>query len=450
MINRVLNGIKAFFTENIPAKLLALVISTFVWFLVVNTEDPNVTKTYTITVNVINEEDLIEAGKYYDLTNGNTVRIMVSAPRSVLNKLSASDFYATADLNYLENDKRVPVDVAAQRYANQVEIKSKQLYLNVKTENQTSNRLEIQTETVGNLADGYVIDSISTKKDSLYILGRESIISKVDSVKLTVDISGKNSDFTYNGIPVFYDSDGNKLDTKDVIMDTDTVEVSVKLLSVKNVGIEVKTSGELADNLMLDTIVTNPASIAIKGTASALNQISTIVIPEGLVNLSNITADFTTTVNITEYLPAGVALNDSNQAVVTISVILARDSSKDVVISKDVISIEDIPEGYSANITDDTITLRVSAVTSLLNGLDVGQIKVRVNLADCTEGTQLVPAVIEMPEGYTASPLSIKVELTSKSTQSTESTENTQQENDSSDNQNSSEEKEHKEETMRQ
>lgn len=450
MINRVLNGIKAFFTENIPAKLLALVISAFVWFLVVNTEDPNVTKTYTVTVNVLNEEDLIEAGKYYDLTNGNTVRVMVSAPRSVLNKLSASDFYATADLNYLENDKRVPVDVSAQRYANQVEIKSKQIYLNVKTENQTSNRLEIQTETVGNLADGYVIDSISAKKDSIYVLGRESMISKISAVKISVDITEKNSDFTFNGIPVFLDADGNKLDTNGITMDADTIEVAVKLLSVKNVGIDVKTTGELADDIVLDTIVTNPASVAVKGSASALNQFSTIVIPEGLINLSNITADFTTTVNITEYLPEGVTLKDSNQAIVTIGVVLARDSSKDVVLPRDVISIEDVPDGYTANITDETITLRVSAVTSMLNTLDTTQIKVRINLADCEEGTQTVPAVIELPEGYTAGPVNVKVELTSESLQNAEPSQSTQPEGNTTESESGPADKEHKEETTRQ
>ena len=91
----------------------------------------NRAKTFTATVQVINENVLTDQGKYYTLTDGNTVSFRVTAQRSVLERLSSSDFTATADMNYLEDDERIPVDITVNRYASSVRISAQRLYLKV-------------------------------------------------------------------------------------------------------------------------------------------------------------------------------------------------------------------------------------------------------------------------------------------------------------------------------
>ena len=52
--------IKNIFLNNIGLKLLAVLFALGLWFLVINFNDPTQTKTYTTSVEVINQEVILE------------------------------------------------------------------------------------------------------------------------------------------------------------------------------------------------------------------------------------------------------------------------------------------------------------------------------------------------------------------------------------------------------
>ncbi|MBQ2467116.1 MAG: hypothetical protein II506_05035, partial [Lachnospiraceae bacterium] len=114
--------IKDIFTNNLGLKLLALVFSIALWIIVVNVDDPSQSKNFTATVQVINAEVLANQGKYYSIDGENTVTFRVTAKRSVIERLSSSDFTATADMNQLENDSQIPIEITATRYSGSVSI----------------------------------------------------------------------------------------------------------------------------------------------------------------------------------------------------------------------------------------------------------------------------------------------------------------------------------------
>ena len=93
--------IKRFFLDDIGLKILAVALSVLLWLIVVNVDDPTQTKTFTTTVDVINAEVLTDAGRYYEIVDGNnTVSFRVTAKRSVMERLSGTDFTATADMRW--------------------------------------------------------------------------------------------------------------------------------------------------------------------------------------------------------------------------------------------------------------------------------------------------------------------------------------------------------------
>ena len=116
-------------TNNFGLKILAVIFSGVLWLAVVNIDDPNTTRTFTTTVSIENGDYLTGIGKYYEIeNNSNTVTFKVSGKRSYLERMSNTDFKAVADLEMIEDMRRVPIEVSPQRYGGNVTVASKMYY----------------------------------------------------------------------------------------------------------------------------------------------------------------------------------------------------------------------------------------------------------------------------------------------------------------------------------
>ena len=88
-------------TNNFGLKVLSIIFAIIMWLVVVNIDDPKITKTFTTTVSITNESAISDMGKYYEVVDGkNTVTFAVSAKRSLIEDLSGSDFKAGFRLKY--------------------------------------------------------------------------------------------------------------------------------------------------------------------------------------------------------------------------------------------------------------------------------------------------------------------------------------------------------------
>ena len=129
-------------TNNFGLKILAAVFAIILWMVVVNIEDPEKTKGFTIPVTIENNEYLSDMGKTYEiLNNTDKISFTVTGKRSIIEELSESDFTAVANLENINDDMTtIPVSVSASRYASQIEINKRDATLKVSVEN-------LQTET---------------------------------------------------------------------------------------------------------------------------------------------------------------------------------------------------------------------------------------------------------------------------------------------------------------
>ena len=417
--------IKRALTNNIGMKILALVFSFFLWLVVVNIDDPTQTRTFTAVVKVTNEDVLTDAGKIYEVKDGiNTVSFRVTAKRSIIEKLSSSDFTAIADMNYLESEERVPVTITANSYASSVTISSKQLYLYVVLEDEATNRLVIDAKTTGEPADGVAIESVTCSPTVITVTGREDKVTSIVSVEAVCDISGVSADITESVIPVFYDGAGNVVDTTGLNLSVSMVDVSVDLVNLKAADISVKTSGSLAEGLSLESITTDPTTILLKGEPSVLNEVTGIVIPEGVINLSDVTSSFSTTVDITAYLPDGVSLSDSSQSTVTIYVTLEGEEAKNLEVTSSNISFTNLADGATAEIVTDPITTTVFGTTSALSSINGSSLVGYIDCNGLSNGEHSVVINFYSMEGITIQNVNVTVKI-SGAAEETDTTEDT-------------------------
>lgn len=404
--------IKKALTANIGFKILALVFSIALWMIVVNVDDPEQTKTFTATVQVINENVLTDQGKYYTLTDGNTVSFRVTAQRSVLERLSSSDFTATADMNYLEDDERIPVDITVNRYASSVRISAQRLHLKVEVGDEMDARFSIRGETTGDPADGFAVDEVSVVPNVISVRGPAEYVSKIESVRAYCDVTGRNMDTSETVVPVFYDADGKEVDTTRLQVSVDTVDVYVEIVSVKEVPIVVETSGSLADGLELTGITTDPATVMIKGESSELNRVTNITIPASVISLSDITQDLTTTVDITSYLPDGVTLLDSQDAQVSVKVGVAGETTQEFDVPVDNISVRNLERGYTTSFSASTVKVSITALQSELSRLSANSITGYVDVSGLVPGTYNLPITMNLDEDYQVGQATIQITIT--------------------------------------
>lgn len=400
-------------TKDVGLKILAFIFAFLLWLVVVNIDDPTQTRTFTAVVTVTNGDVLKSSGKLYEIKDGiNTVSFRVTAKRSIIEKLSPSDFSAVADMNNLENEERIPVTIAAKSYANYITISSKQNYLYVVLEDEKTQRFVISAQTTGNTEPGLAVDTVTCSPTVLTVTGPEEVVSTINSVVATANITGVTSNFTESVIPKFYTERGDEVDAKELSLSVSTVSVSVAFSNTKAVDVVVKTSGTLSSDLTLESIKTDPSSVMIIGEASALNDVTSITIPESVINLSDLTGSFSTTVDISSYLPAGVSLADTSSAKVTITVLMAGETSSTVDVAADNIEFKNVPEGMKVTLNSSDIKVNVFGTEKALSEISAKNLKGYVDCSGLAAGeAQNAVLQFENIEGVTIQNTSVTVNV---------------------------------------
>lgn len=416
-------NLKRAFTKDIGLKILALVFSFLLWLVVVNIDDPTQTRTFTAVVSVTNEDVLTEAGKLYEFKNGvNTVSFRVTAKRSIIERLSSSDFTATADMNYLESDERVPVTVSAKSYASSITISSQQNYIYVVVEDEATKKFVISAETTGTLNSDLAIESVEPAPTVVTISGPEEKVSKIAGVKAVIDITGVTGDVTENVVPQIYDSDGNEMDTSKLNLSVATVGVSVDFTNIKTVDLNVKTSGSLREDLVLGSITTDPATVTLKGDAAALNEISAITIPDTVINLSDLTGSYSTVVDISAYIPEGVSLTDSSNSKVTVSVLMQGQESQTVTVPTNKITFTNLAEDLTAKVAVDSVSTNIFGTAHALNSFDVSTVQGYIDCSGFSAGEQQAIIHFTDTDDVTIQNCSVTIKITGGDETETEAT----------------------------
>lgn len=384
-------------TNNLGLKILATLFAVALWIVVVNIDDPLKTKTYTTSVVPINEDYITDQGKYYEWLDGNnTVTFKVSAIRSIMAKLTSSDFTAIADMEKIECDEdgnyRVPVTITTSKYgSSDVTISSKQLYLEVALEDLGSCQKAITATTRGNVADGCAIGDVQiVGSNVLKISGPSSVVSQIDTVVAVINVEGMSSDVTDSVVPVLYDADGNVINTAKLKLSLSTVTISAQILNTKDVPVEFSTSGKVADGYVVTGIETSLDNVRIKGESGVLNTVNKITIPAEVLDVTDLTEDLQSTVDISSYLPSGTSLVLKTDAKIEAKVKVEPIVTKTFELPVTGLTVDGLRDGYSIQYNQDMLEIEVGGAESAMSDLTAKDITGAINLSGFGTGEHQV------------------------------------------------------------
>ena len=411
-----MNRIKDALTNNIGLKIAAFFFAVLIWILVVNVDDPFQSKTFTTNVQLVNEDVLIEQGKYYTIPeNGNTVSFRVSAKRSIMERLTASDFTATADFNNLENDQRIPIEISVNRYTSSVSISNNQKYIYLEIGEEMEQKYVISGAISGQAADGFAVGDISVKPNVITISGPAEIVSEIDHVEAVCDVSDMSTEITESVVPTILNSSGDVIDTTRLTLSETTVDVTVQILSVKTVNIDIDIDGQAADGTAIDSVTVEPESIRIMGSSEVLNGITAIRIPSDVIDLSTLTSSVETSVDIRTYLPDGVALAEDSDAQVTVRILLDEDGERTLSVPTANLTIQNLSPEYVAEFMTSSISVKVSGTQSVIDGINASDIAGFVDASGLTEGEHTVSVILNLDDDITASAATVQIDIDRRS-----------------------------------
>lgn len=413
------NKIRDFLTKNWGLKILAVILSIVLWVVVVSVNDPIEKRNFTAKVSLENKESISEQGKYISVADSSlSVTFRVSAHRAVMDRLSNSDFIATADLDYIDDQGRVPIQITCSAYSqNQVKVIGATHYMQVEVGEKQAKKFMIDASTKGRPADGFAVKDATVSPNVVTVEGPASIVKKIDHVTAEADVDGISENVSDKVVPVFYDKNNKEVNTTRLTLSTTTVTVNVTTESVKKVPVEVSEpkQRDVPDGVQVHNITLSPSEIELTGDSDRLNKVSRITIPFSVIDLKSSDTNFDTTVDITSYLPDGVSVSDDSDAKVKVSVELESQTEKKVSVPTDNLTIKNLSDGYEAVFVDTSVGIVLSGYSDTLDGIKANELTGSVDASGLTVGDHKVSVELTLPDGVRAENASTTITIQKKS-----------------------------------
>lgn len=400
---------KKMLTNNLGLKLLSVLSAILLWVIVVSVDDPVRYQDFSnIRVTMLNEDAVTDKDKVYRIEdNSDVINVRVRAAASVLKDLSAEDFTATADMEKnMKFGNLVGIEVSCKnRKIKPSDITKSRENVVLSIEDASSEQFNVVVNQQGKAGTGYMVGSVIPEQNLIQISGPSSLIAKINRVEAVVKANGLTSDQVQICELQIRDNNDDVMDTTYLEYNgkTEGIRVNITILKTKTVPLKVEHSGTPADGYSFTGISYKPETLEIAGDESVIGGIREIVIPGEAVNLDGATENMQATVDVNQYLPAGVRLKNEADASLAVVVDIEKKQGKTVRIPVSEIGLRNVPKGLEADFGDfSELELIVMGTSADLQELKEDEIAVSLDLKKYTKaGTYTAAVEVTLPDKYT-------------------------------------------------
>ncbi len=376
---------------------MSLTIAIVIWVVVANVDDYKTTKRISgIEIEFINGESITDNNMVYEVPEGTYVDIVVKGRRKIVEKLTNQDFRAVADLSKMSVTNAVNVVVTANNSAvsRELTITYTDNAVNVAVEKKIESQLAISVRTTSDVAEGYAIRSKIPTPNLITVKGAESVIDMINEVVVDVDVKDADSDLTATSAPMFLSKSGEVIDSNKFDYDVKAVDVTIEVAKTKELAVRVKTAGDVKDGYAISGLDYQPTSILVVGDSEDLAKVEEILIDD--IDVTDMSEDMETAVNIADYLPSGITIADGTEEIM-VKVGVEELEEKNMILTSDAINIVGKNSDYTYTFLSGTSyslkakglkdKLEELRVTNLIPSVDVtgyapGKYTFTVNLRD--------------------------------------------------------------------
>lgn len=381
--------------------ILSLVIAFFVWMAAMLAA-PEITKhikDVPITVDiptsamleVVEGEDtkvsLVLDGKQFEIGNYGPENVRVIADASAITEPGTYEVPLIVSDNGTRSYSVTSISPAT---------------VSLTFEARTKKLLQIQPSITGlTTPDNYIApeNEITLDPSAVEISGAESFISRVERAVIEVNFTREvSSTQSQNSKIVYYDENGNRLETEDISyfhQDVSSVAITIPVKRVATLPLSVSflnvpenfPEDELSYSLSVD-------SITVAAEDSVLRNHSSLVL--GYIDFKQMNLLTSSQMDFAVQLPDGFTDMDDIE-VVTVS--FDADDLASTNLSLKNFQIVNIPDGYTATVNEESLRVHVIGRKSIISGISAGDFVVKVDLSDINlrSGKYEIPVSIYAP-----------------------------------------------------
>jgi ybbR family protein len=394
---------KEMITRNLGLKIFSIVIAAIVWMAVISISNPEVTRTKTVSLEVLNEDVIEMAGKTYDLGGVDTVNVSYKIRSRDEYNIKASDIKAYVDLSKIydiTNSVPITVEVVNNKDLFIENPVARPAAITVHIEDMQRKNFDLTTRVVGNPAEGYAVGDITLSPSSIYLSGPQNIIGGISSIGVEIGVEGANDKLTGKAKPVFFDANGNKLSITDPRLEFETTDINyeVKILKGKSLSIKFNVGGNVAEGYKFIGVQSNISSVLVAGDPNVLAELKTVEVPASVLDVSGATASKSIVIDVADYLPDNVHADGNTQVSVTLRV--EAITKKNITIGLSDITLTGINNTLNYVLSPENITVGVSGLESGLSKISKADLNPSIDLTNLSIGEHNVNINFSLPSGY--------------------------------------------------
>ncbi len=393
--------------------VIAFVAAVVLWLYVVGQVDPTTTGRITGVPVVFAGEEVLAENELALVDPGNvTVDLTIKGDRSDVRKLVANSdrISVVADVSGLtKGTHEVTLDITVP---NAVELQKASIdEITVEIDDLVTKDIAVEVSYDGAFEVSQEAGNVKIDPESIAVTGAASTVQSIDHLSATVgvdELTEKTTVLTKSVTPV--DANGNPVNH--VKLETNEVRVTASIIASKTLPLKVETTGTPAAGFEIGEI-NAPATVTVSGAPSVLADLTEV---KATADVTDLEAD--ATVTLVPDLPSGITVTDPETLEAEISI--AGVSSKTWSYAETEIVIDDLPEGYEAEIPSQTVKVTVSAEKDTLDNIKKSDLVLHVSAAGLAEGEQeaALTQVSSLDEGSVQiDPQTIRIVLTAITTE---------------------------------
>lgn len=363
--------------------IIAFLISVSIWvYMSIGSSNDTTITISNIPIQIELSDEANENGLMIFTGSDQTASVAVTGNRAVLGSISEKDITITAATNGIDSSGNYQLSVSATKTnpgANfQIISTVSPSTVNVLVDYLREAAFPIQDNIVYKVADGYYA-STSLSSKQIVISGPQTEISKIAKVSAVATINSTLSNSAATEAELILYDENNQVIKSDIFnMEFQTVDASISVLPEKTVDVKPVFLNK-PDGLKIteDMLSIEPDSILLAGPNDILEKTSS-------VNLQSI--DFLTLSNkMAEFPSLGIDIpadcrNLSNSTTAKVSLDLSNLSSKSFTV--DTFHVKGLSDKYTAEVTQNSITVNVIGPESQLKKLKSKDIDCVIDISD--------------------------------------------------------------------
>ena len=376
--------------SNIRTFLLALVLGVSVWLSAVSGADPDEEEVFPnpIPLEVIG----LDPSLVLTTPLPSSIEVKLRAPRSIWEQLTTQENAVTSvlDISGLsagEHTQTVQVQIAARPV--QIVLKNPET-VTFTLEPLKTQTLPVELALTGEPAVGFQAGDATVEPTQIAISGPESIVNQATGARVVVNLDGirETIDAPYD---IQIVDDKNTI-LNGITINPESAHVMIPLSpqsGYRDLAVKVVVTGQQAAGYRIENISVFPQVITVFSPDPELVNGLPGVVETQPLDLQDAKANITT--RLAMDLPDTITIVGAKTVQVQVAISAVQTS---LTLPNQPINLVGLPDGFSAQISPETVDLIISGPLPVLDALTPQDIKVTVNVTGLDLGThQLEPQV---------------------------------------------------------